>query len=160
VREGRFRKDLLYRLNDAMIVAPPLRERGHDVLQLARHFLQRAAHEHGRPLPSISAEAERLLLRHSWPGNVRELEREMRRLAVEAAGREVRPDDLSADVRGPSPLPAGGLRAALEQYEKQLVRDALERHHGVQARAAAELGISRQALCAKLRKWGWLLQPA
>jgi DNA-binding NtrC family response regulator len=159
VRAGRFREDLLYRLDEARILVPPLRERGCDVLVLARHFLRRYAAAHGRLAPSFGPGVEALLLRYTWPGNVRELESLMRRLVVEAGGREIRRDDLPPEVQGPLPVPPGGLKAALRHREIEIVRLALERHGGVQARAAAELGISRQALFAKIRKLGSLLQP-
>jgi len=154
VREGRFRMDLWYRLTDETIVAPPLRERGADVLLLARHFLRREAAEHGGAPPTLSREAEAALLGHSWPGNVRQLQSEMRRLAVRVAGREATVEDLSAALREAPARRAGTLRAALERCEKELVQDALDRHEGILARAAAELGITRQALWAKLRRRG------
>jgi DNA-binding NtrC family response regulator len=154
VREGRFRMDLWYRLTDETIVAPPLRERGADVLLLARHFLRLEAAQHGWVPPTLSREAEAALLGHSWPGNVRQLQSEMRRLAVRVAGREVTVEDLSVALRQVPARRAGTLRAALEQCEKELVQDALDRHEGILARAAAELGITRQALWAKVRRRG------
>ena len=154
VREGRFRMDLWYRLTDETIVAPPLRERGADVLLLARHFLRREAAQHGWVPPTLSRAAEAALLGHAWPGNVRQLQSEMRRLAVRVAGREVTVEDLSAALQQVPARRAGTLRAALEQCEKELVQDALDRHEGILARAAAELGITRQALWAKVRRRG------
>ena len=154
VREGRFRMDLWYRLTDETIVAPPLRERGADVLLLARHFLRLEAAQHGWVAPTLSRAAEAALLGHAWPGNVRQLQSEMRRLAVRVAGREVTVEDLSAALQQVPARRAGTLRAALEQCEKELVQDALDRHEGILARAAAELGITRQALWAKVRRRG------
>ncbi len=152
VQQGRFREDLLFRLKDDHLVVPPLRERGYDVLVLARHFLREFALARGVAPPVLGAQAQQLLQRHPWPGNVRQLESEMRRLVVIAPGREVAPEDLSDELRGPAGAPAGGLRAELRRHEIRIVRHALERHGGVQSRAAAELGITRQALCAKLRR--------
>ncbi len=153
VSEGRFRKDLWYRLKTDRLVVPPLRERGADILLLARHFLRVQAA--GRPLAILSPDVEDALLRHPWPGNVRELGNEMHRLAVRAAGREAALEDLSADVRPErGSAPAGGLRAELHDREVELVRGALERHGGIVARAATELGISRQALWVKARRLG------
>jgi two-component system response regulator HydG len=156
VSEGRFREDLLFRLRDSRLEVPPLRERGCDVLVLAAVFLARYASAAGRVAPWLGQQAEGALLRYGWPGNVRELEAHMRQLVVFVPGREVRLEDLEPEVQGPLPLPGGGLRAALRERELQIVRLALERHGGVQARAAAELGISRQALFAKLRRFGKL----
>jgi DNA-binding NtrC family response regulator len=154
VREGRFRMDLWYRLTDERIVAPPLRERGTDVILLARHFLRQQAARHGKTPPTLSPEVEAALLGHSWPGNVRQLQSEMRRLAVCAAGREVRVEDLSPVLRTEPARRAGTLRAALERCESELVQDALARNGGILARAAAELGITRQSLWAKIRRRG------
>ncbi len=154
VREGRFREDLLFRLKEDQLVVPPLRERGQDVLVLARHFLRQFAQVRDVAPPVLGPEAQRLLQCFPWPGNVRQLESEMRRLVVIAPGREVQAEDLSEELRGPSAAPAGGLRAELLRHEVRILKLALERHGGVQSRAAAELGITRQALCAKLRRLG------
>jgi anaerobic nitric oxide reductase transcription regulator len=154
VREGRFRQDLWFRLNGETIVVPPLRERGVDVLLLARHFLREQAARRGEAPPALSPGAEAALLGYSWPGNVRELQNEMRRLAVRAAGREAKVEDLSSALRERITRRPGTLRAALQRFETELVHEALERNGGILARAAAELGISRQALWAKARRLG------
>jgi DNA-binding NtrC family response regulator len=156
VREGRFREDLLYRLRDATLPVPPLRERGGDILLLARHFLRLQAAARGERPSAIAAAAEAAFLRHPWPGNVRELEGEMRRLGAVARGREIALEDLSEELRASRPLPRhGGLRAAVERAQYELICHAIRRNAGVKARAARELGITRQALGAKLRR----LQP-
>jgi len=154
VHERRFRQDLYFRLVEERVVVPPLRERGSDVLLLARHFLRAFCEPLGRPQPVLGPEAEALLVHHAWPGNVRELESQMRRLVVLAPGREVRGCDLGPEVAGAvtRATPALGLHAAMRCIESEILRRTLERHGGVQARAAAELGITRQALCAKLRR--------
>jgi len=154
VREGHFRMDLWYRLKVDRIVVPPLRERGDDVLLLARHFLRRQAEGRGEPAPGLTRRAAESLARYHWPGNVRELEGEMQRLAVRVCGRAVTLEDLSPEVRGPGRAPAGGLQAALQRLEVDLVRGALERHRGILSQAAAELGITRQSLWAKVRRLG------
>jgi DNA-binding NtrC family response regulator len=154
VREGRFRQDLWFRLHGEVLAMPPLRERGADVLFLARHFLRVQAAGRGGAPPVLSREAEAALLGHSWPGNVRELENEMRLLGVRAAGREVTVEDLSPPLQGPPPRRAGTLRAAVARCETEAILDALERNGGILARAAAELGITRQALWAKVRRLG------
>jgi DNA-binding NtrC family response regulator len=155
VGEGRFRKDLWYRLSDERLVVPPLRERGEDVLLLAHHFLGREARRLGRPSPCLSQEAEKALLAFAWPGNVRQLESEMRRLAVVACGGLVCRADLSRELRE-STLVVGDapLRAAIQAFERERVLEALLRHDGCLARAAGDLGITRQALWAKVRRLG------
>jgi len=153
VGEGSFREDLFYRLKEERLVVPPLRERGGDVLLLARHFLLQSAAALAVAVPQLGAEADAALRRHSWPGNVRELESEMRRLVVFAAGRQVSAQDFSPEVVG-GRLTTCGLRATMRQHEADLLKSALDRAGGVQARAAAELGITRQALSAKLQRLG------
>jgi DNA-binding NtrC family response regulator len=152
VGEGRFRLDLWFRLKDEVLHVPALRERGGDVLLLARHLL-RAQAPPGR-VPTLPHDVERALRLHTWPGNVRELKSEMRRLAVRAAGRAVSLADLSRDVRQRAVrvTPAGGLKGALRRQEARLLNEALDRNGGVLTRAAAELGITRQSLWAKLRR--------
>jgi DNA-binding NtrC family response regulator len=154
VRQGRFREDLWYRFKVDRIVLPPLRERGDDVLLLARHFLGREAERRGEPAPGLTHAAARSLLTYPWPGNVRELEGEMQRAALWARGRAVTLEDLSPEVRRPGRALAGGLEAAMQGFERDLVRGALERHGGILAQAAAELGITRQSLWAKVRRLG------
>jgi NtrC-family two-component system response regulator AlgB len=152
-REGRFRNDLLWRLQDARLVLPPLRERGEDVLLLARHFLGLEAAEGRRPVPELTPEVERVLARHPWPGNVRQLRSEMRRLVVVAGGGRVFPEHLSPELletaEGERPAL---LKARLDDVEREHLREALRRNGGVRARAAADLGITRQALWSKLRR--------
>jgi len=159
VAEGRFRQDLWFRLKVHCLVVPPLRERGSDVLLLARHFLAAEARTAGVETPRLSSEAEEALLAYAWRGNVRELEHEMQRLVVLAPGTEVSREDLSADI-GKAPRPGGTLKAALQRAESEILVSMLEKHQGRQARAAAELGITRQALWAKLRRLGvWPSEP-
>jgi DNA-binding NtrC family response regulator len=151
VARGRFRKDLFYRLKEDLLVVPPLRQRDSDVLLLARHFLKLYASADELPVPVLSDEAEELLVRHPWPGNVRELQNEMHRLAALVQGETIRAADLSPDILVSSPAGVG-LRAEMAEHEARVLRRALERNGGCVARAARELGITRQALYAKLRR--------
>jgi len=157
VCEGRFRRDLWFRLKADRLVVPPLRERGSDVLLLARYFLGLQARARAAPATSLTASAEDALVSHPWPGNVRELENEMQRLVVRSPGRPVGVADLSAEL-AEAPRPGGTLRLALQRVESEMLLAALERHDGRQASAAAELGITRQALWAKLRRLGVSLE--
>jgi DNA-binding NtrC family response regulator len=154
VREGRFREDLWFRLADEIICLPPLRERGGDVLLLAQHFLRAHAGGPGAAPPVLSPEVEGTLLAYSWPGNVRELRSAMRRVGVRAAGRTVAVEDLPAALQERAPRRWGTLLCALRQRETELVEEALERNGGILARAAADLGITRQALWRKVRRLG------
>ena len=99
VKQGRFREDLYFRLNVLRLSLPPLRDRGNDILLLARRFLAEAAAKAGRKM-ALSADAEAVLLTCRWPGNVRQLQNEMQRVAALCAGGEVRVKDLSAEARG------------------------------------------------------------
>jgi DNA-binding NtrC family response regulator len=154
VREGRFREDLWFRLAGELVCLPPLRERGTDILLLARQFLRAEATARGAAPPVLLPEVSAALLSHSWPGNVRELQNEMRRLHVRASGRPVAVADLSTQLQPRPTRRSGSLRSALRQREAELVREALDRHEGILARAAAELGITRQGLWSKVRRLG------
>ncbi len=140
IREGRFREDLYYRLNVIELLVPPLAERREDVLALARHFLE--------PGFALAPEAERALLRHDWPGNVRELRNCVRRACLLAE----RPVIGVADLRLPE-VPAGE-RAAVREPERHEIEVALARAGGVVAKAARELGLSRQSLYRRMDKLG------
>jgi DNA-binding NtrC family response regulator len=160
VQDGRFRGDLLYRLTDDRVVVPPLREREGDVLLLARHFLGSYAAARCVARPTLGPEVQQLLVGHPWPGNVRQLQSQMHRLVALAPGREARGEDLSPELTGPGQPCNCLLRAELQRHEARILLSAVERHGGVLARAARELGITRQALHAKLRRLGLLLGAA
>ena len=155
VEAGRFRKDLLYRLNTLEIRLPPLRERRDDILPLARGFLERSALRYGRHGLRLAPSAERALLAWRWPGNVRELGHLMERAALLAEQ-----DLVSDSALAFGPGPAGGNASAaledmtIEQAEAHLVRRALERHGGNLQHAADALGITRQTLYRRLEKHG------
>src|SRR5512138_287913 len=154
VRAGRFREDLLYRLDVVKLRIPPLRERPEDVPVLARHFLDRFAQRFGvEPLRVPDALFDRLSA-HAWPGNVRELEN-----AIEALVALSPPDGLDLSL-----LPGGGASAAegaalplkerVQAYERGLVVEALRAARGNRTEAARRLGISRVTLHDKLRRYG------
>jgi len=143
IATGTFREDLYYRLRVITITVPPLRERGHDVMLLAQAFLERDAAEEKKPLKGFSPEAWDALRMYQWPGNIRELENRVKRAVIMAEGRLVSPVDLELS----SPVQqTPSLRAAKEQTEREMVLAALKKHNGNITRAAAELGLSRQAL--------------
>ena len=142
IAEGRFREDLFYRLNGIELRLPPLSARPRDILPLARHFLP-----HGKRL---GEDAERTLLRHAWPGNVRELRNTMQRAALLARGDRISAADLALQ---PAPGPSIGA-AASDEPDRAAIEAALERHGGVLAQAANELGLSRQALYRRLDRLG------
>jgi DNA-binding NtrC family response regulator/tetratricopeptide (TPR) repeat protein len=154
VAEGRFRADLMYRLNRAVLVVPPLRERGDDVAFLARHFLRRAAARARVPAPVLAAEAERVLRGYAWPGNVRELENEMDRLLMMGGTGPIRRHQLAPTLTEPPARGAASLREAVSDFEREHITRALRMHGGNRARTACLLGLSRQALVAKISRLG------
>ena len=157
VAAGRFRRDLLYRLNTLEIVLPPLRDRGEDIVPLARAALARSAQRYGRHGLRLAPSAERALQAYAWPGNVRELGHLMERAALLAEHDEV---GAAALAFGRTESAEGGFeQMTLEQAEGWLVRRALDRFDGNLLRAADALGITRQALYRRLEKHG-LRDPA
>ena len=157
VQDGRFRKDLYYRLSVFVINTPPLRERREDVPPLAQHLLERRVAATGKALLGFSPEALERLSAYDFPGNVRELENEVYRAhALAEPGTLITPDLLSARFVGAAngALPAdASLRTAVERLEIQLIKEALERNNNNQTRAAADLGIGRRTLLDKLERY-------
>src|SRR5919108_1445460 len=152
VAEGRFREDLLYRLNTVGIHLPPLRDRPEDVPALAVHFLKRTAAKYGkRRLHGLEREAGQALLEHSWPGNIRELEHAIERATLMAVGPEVRAEDLG--LRGRGDGAARLEEMTLEEAEKYLIQKALARYQSNVSRAADALGLSRSALYRRLQQY-------
>jgi DNA-binding NtrC family response regulator len=151
VRAGRFREDLLFRLNTVEIHLPPLRERPEDVPLLARHFLARHAARYRRPVEGFEPAALDALTRHTWPGNVRELDHVIERAVLLAQGERIGAADLAL-----APVDGGGLASldqmALADAEAYLIRRALERAEGNVSVAARRLGLSRSALYRRLER--------
>jgi DNA-binding NtrC family response regulator len=153
VSEGRFREDLLYRLNTVEVHLPPLRDRSEDIAALALHFLRREAARYGKPrLSGMDREALQAMLEHPWPGNIRELEHTMERAVLMAQGNQIRPDDLG--LRGRGDGSARLEEMTLEEAEKYLIQKALGRAQGNVSRAAEVLGLSRSALYRRLQQYG------
>ncbi len=152
VAAGRFRQDLLYRLNIFQIRVPALRERADDILPLARHSLARACARYRRPLPQLARDAEAALLGYAWPGNVRELAHVMERAALLADAQLLRAEDLRLQPAAEAQLLSP--RMTLEEAEALLLRSALAEHAGNLQRAADQLGITRQSLYRRMGKHG------
>src|SRR5512137_1055153 len=171
VEEGRFRRDLFYRLAVVPIRLPPLRERDHDVILLARHFAAKYGEQlRGRPL-TLARDAEPLLLAHSWPGNVRELQNVIQRVLLSLPGSRITARDLApllpvgaAREKGltgfvesflDGPEPDGGrYQAALAAVEAPLIAAAMDRTRGNQLKAAELLGMNRNTLRERMRALG------
>jgi DNA-binding NtrC family response regulator len=160
VRAGRFRQDLYYRLLVVPIRVPALRERIEDIPLLARHFLDAACRRNRVRPKRLTPEALARLSAHGWPGNVRELRNTMERVAILTAGDSVRSEHLlfldegQTGTPAAAPVAAGDLATALEQYERTLIRQALERNHWRMSRTAQELNLERSHLYRKLKALG------
>jgi len=155
-----FREDLYYRLNVVPINIPPLRERKEDIPYLVDHFIQRFAKEAGKPLTGITPQAMRLLKEFHWPGNVRELENIVERAVALSTGTLLDAGDIQLDLSpsAPSRPPATVLfppeGTTLEQFEDEIIKEALRRANGNKSQAARLLGLSRNALRYRLAKLG------
>jgi len=162
VEQGRFRKDLFYRLNVVSVQLPPLRERSGDVEALAWLFLSRFAVKMGRRIDGIREEAMRALTAYDWPGNVRQLENEIERaVTMVGSGAEITPEVLSAAITGGAGA-AGprSLKDELQMVEKRRILSALRECKWNKTHAARRLGnVSRPALIAKMKRLGIPLQP-
>ncbi len=165
VEDGQFREDLFYRLSVVTVNLPPLRERKEDIPQLVEHFLKKQCARYQIPLVSISEEALEVLAQHNWPGNVRELENVVEHLVVLGKGDFVKPEQLPPEIRQQRSrianislkLPEEGI--SLEEVEKEILLQALEKHHWHQTKAARYLNISRKTLIYRMEKYG-LAPPA
>lgn len=157
VAAGRFRSDLYYRLCVFPIAVPPLRERREDIPILARHFLRRLAREVGKPVGDLTADALDALMQYPFPGNVRELRNEIERAILLADPGAPIGDDLLSEAlqaRPGSNGDGGLLQRRTEEFERQQLLAALERHNGVKMRVAEEMGMTYRGLMKKLRRLG------
>ena len=153
VTDGRFREDLLFRLNTVEIRLPPLRERLEDIPLLANHFLGRFARKYRTALVGFDGAAAKALQRHEWPGNVRELAHVVERAVLMTTGDTVKADHLGL-VSGPGSAETTLEEMSLDDLEKVFVQKAMRRYDGNVSRAAEALGLSRTALYRRLEKHG------
>ena len=159
VRDGTFREDLYYRLNVVPLEVPALKERTGDLPLLLEHLTGEIAAQHELEAPRYSKAALKALERYSWPGNVRELRNFCERMVVLLPGRMVEPSNLPREmlVEGkgtetrPFSLPEGGVR--LDELEQEMIRQALERTGGNRSRAARLLGLTRDTLLYRIKKY-------
>lgn len=165
IEEGTFREDLYFRLNVIEIVIPALRDRRDDILPLTNHFLDAAARADNAPRPELTEEAQQCLLGHEWSGNVRELENRVKRAFLVCSNGKIRPDDLGlGNSAQPSVPPAredaiearpgGTAEGVVRDAEYAEIEAALVSARGIVSRAAAQLGISRQALYRRMERLG------
>jgi DNA-binding NtrC family response regulator len=154
VAEGRFRKDLLFRLNTVEIHLPPLRERPEDIPPLAEHFLRQHNERYVRSIVGFTPQAFEALRQHAWPGNVRELDHVVERALLMSSSSVVTAFDLALQSTPDARVSARLEEMSLEEAERLLITKALARFEGNANRAAEALGLSRSALYRRLQKYG------
>ena len=152
VGRGLFREDLLYRINTIQIEVPPLRERGNDILALAEFFLKKYAWKYDKLSLKLNHQAQEKLLKYSWPGNIRELEHSIEKAVILSENNVLKADDFFLKPLGGPRTEEDTLR--LEEMEKRLILRALEKNPGNVSTAADQLGITRQTLYNKMKKFG------
>ena len=150
VKEGSFREDLLYRINTIIIEVPPLRDRVDDIPILANYFLKIHGERYGRNGLKISTHALEKLANHSWPGNVRELQHSIEKAVIMCDSPILKPSDFSFQA---IPKSSGILEMTLEEMEKKVISESIKRHNGNMSIVATRLGITRQTLYNKIRKY-------
>ena len=153
VNAGRFREDLLFRLNTIELRLPPLRDRREDIPALAAHFLKRQAARYNKPLTGFDQSAIQAMIDHQWPGNIRELEHTIERAVLLANGDVVRASDLALTARG-SASAQRLEELTLSEAERTLIQKALARYDGNVSHAAKALGLSRSALYRRMSAHG------
>jgi DNA-binding NtrC family response regulator len=164
---GQFREDLYYRLNVFAIQLPALRDRSDDILPLTEAFLAEFAQRFGRPPAGLSREARQMLVEYRWPGNVRELHNILERAAILCEGGLITPEHLAFSVRArppeappqPPPAPATGSApstpsGSVPSMERAMIAEALEKARFNKSKAAKALGLTRQQLYVRMRRYG------
>jgi DNA-binding NtrC family response regulator len=163
IKKGGFREDLYYRINVVPIILPPLRERKEDIPLLVDHFIKKFNEENHKNVKGVQPEALELMINYEWPGNVRELENLMERVIALTPNEYIQPKELPFSLVNVSK--SNGLKESIlsgqipflkaeEEFEKEVILDALKRSNNVQSHAAAILGISRRILKYKMDKLG------
>ena len=151
VSEEEFREDLLYRINTIHIEVPPLRERGEDIELLATHFLRKFGNKYNKPGLRLNVATITKLQKYNWPGNVRELEHTIEKSVILATSDVLSPDDFSFKAVKRSSFSSA---QTIEEMEKQMILKAMDNHGGNLSAAANQLGVTRQTLYNKMKKYG------
>lgn len=152
VGDGLFREDLLYRINTIQIEVPPLRERGNDILVLADFFLKKYSSKYNKPGLKINQQAQDKLMKYTWPGNIRELQHTIEKAVILSEGNILKAEDFFM-----RPVISGRANESdltLEEMERRMINQAIDRNNGNLSAAAEQLGITRQTLYNKIKKLG------
>jgi DNA-binding NtrC family response regulator len=150
VQTGLFREDLLYRINTIHIEMPPLRERENDIIVLADFFLKKYSFKYNKPTIKINQQAYDKLQKYSWPGNIRELQHTIEKAVILSESSILKPEDLYLKQTGS--VKNNDSANTLEEMEKKMIQQALEKNNGNFTAAAEQLGVTRQTLYNKLKK--------
>jgi len=154
VQEGRFRQDLLYRINTVEIPLPPLRDRPKDIPVLVRYYLEAYAQKYQKGAMSIQAATMRRLQSYTWPGNVRELQHAVERAVILSEGATLMTEDFPREIHAFEPMePTPATTLNMESVEKQMIQQAIKRCKGNLTQAAKELGMGRSTLYRKLERY-------
>jgi DNA-binding NtrC family response regulator len=153
VEKGTFRQDLLFRINTVELLLPPLRQRGNDILQLATHFLHIYSTKYHKSISRFEPKVETMLLNYQWPGNVRELQHVVERAVIMTDGMQISTDDLQLSPQKFGASASIQPEMALNDMEKLMVKQAIEKYKGNISKAAAELGLTRAALYRRIEKF-------
>ena len=153
VAAGEFREDLLYRINTIHIEIPPLSQRTEDIVPLARIFLKRYAAKYGKTCDGFDDGALEKMLGHDWPGNIRELQHTIEKAAIMADGDLITADELLISRREGNATEQTVATTTLEEMERSMIAGALQRHGGNLSAVAAQLGVTRQTLYNKIKKY-------
>jgi transcriptional regulator with PAS, ATPase and Fis domain len=151
IADGQFREDLLYRLNTIHIEVPPLHEREKDIIELAEYFIQKFSARYNKPNLRLSQAAVEKLLSYLWPGNIRELQHTIEKAVILSDSPVLKPDVFLF-----KPIATSKIKAdiTLEEMEKQLIAGVLQKVEGNLSMAAQKLGVTRQTLYNKIKKYG------
>ncbi len=154
VDEGRFRQDLLYRINTVEIQLPPLRERQGDIPVLAQHFLKMYTRKYRKPIKHIQSGAMKKLHQYGWPGNVRELQHAIERAVIMAEGDSLTPEDFILSAQGKKTSDFEFDTFNLDEIEKKVIEKVLKQYQGNITQAAQDLGLTRTSLYRRMEKHG------
>jgi transcriptional regulator with PAS, ATPase and Fis domain len=153
VEEQTFRQDLLYRINTIELGLPPLRERQEDIQLLSNHFLKKLNQRYRKSITGISKDALNDLQNYHWPGNIRELEHIIERAVIITEADEIAPSDLHfSSKKFDTAAPIVSLN--IEETERSLIKNAMDKHQGNISKASKDLGLTRAALYRRLEKFG------
>jgi DNA-binding NtrC family response regulator len=151
VQSGLFREDLLYRINTIHIELPPLRERENDIFILTEFFLKKYAYKYNKPGLKINQQAQEKLFKYSWPGNIRELQHTIEKAIILSETTILKPEDLY--LRQRISVKSNDSFTTLDEMEKQMIQQAVEKNNGNLSAAADQLGITRQTIYNRLKKF-------